>query len=157
MMQAFATKKRDRIDLPNLASSMSQIAPHLERFRDLCDQIAKGDYEAVDALFDLTVDSDMPAELQQLAENFGSMIVQVEAREFRLNNLLSELQEANRQLEAIQEKLEVENIDLRKQVKKLRIEIDQGQKELEVSEIVDTDYFRDLQKKARELRARQKG
>lgn len=136
---------------------MSHLASLLERLRDLCDQIARGNYEAVDALFELTVDSEMPVELQDLAENFGSMVVQIEAREFHLNNLLAELQEANRQLEAVQKKLEFENTDLRKQVKKLKIEIDQGQKELEVSEIVDTDYFRDLQKRARELRNRQKG
>lgn len=136
---------------------MTDANPVLDRLRDLCGQIAQGKYEAVDNLFDMTADSDVPPELQELAEAFGTMIVQIEAREFRLSNILDELRESNRQLEAAEKKLRNENSSLRKQVKKLRIEIDQSQKDTEVSEIVETDYFKELQQRARELRNRQRG
>jgi GAF domain-containing protein len=42
--------------------------------------------------------------------------------------------------------------DLRQQVAALRIEIDQNRKVREVAEITETDYFRNLQEKARGLR-----
>jgi CRP/FNR family cyclic AMP-dependent transcriptional regulator len=46
---------------------------------------------------------------------------------------------------------------LRQQVHDLRIEIDNTKKERQVAEITDTDYFRGLQQKARELKQRAKG
>jgi DNA-binding response OmpR family regulator len=43
---------------------------------------------------------------------------------------------------------------LRRQVESLRVEIDQARKATEVREITDTDFFRDLQSRAKALRAR---
>jgi methyl-accepting chemotaxis protein len=43
---------------------------------------------------------------------------------------------------------------LRKQVEALKIEIDDSKRKAQVSEIADTDFFRELQKKAREMRSR---
>lgn len=43
---------------------------------------------------------------------------------------------------------------LKRQVRELRIEIDQTKKERHVQEIVDSDYFKDLQATAREMRRR---
>jgi methyl-accepting chemotaxis protein len=43
---------------------------------------------------------------------------------------------------------------LKEQVQQLRIEIDEAKKSRQVAEIVETDYFQDLQKKAGELRKR---
>jgi hypothetical protein len=43
---------------------------------------------------------------------------------------------------------------LRRQIRELRIEIDEGKRERQVSEIADTDYFQDLQRRARDLRRR---
>ena len=43
---------------------------------------------------------------------------------------------------------------LRTQLKRLRIEIDQVQQKEQVAQITETDYFRDLQSKARTIRAR---
>jgi HAMP domain-containing protein len=45
---------------------------------------------------------------------------------------------------------------LRKQVEDLRIEIDDVKRQTQVSEIVDTDFFRDLQAKARTMRERRR-
>jgi CheY-like chemotaxis protein/HAMP domain-containing protein len=44
---------------------------------------------------------------------------------------------------------------LKQQVQELRIQIDEGKKEREVAEITESDYFRTLQEKARQLRAGQ--
>ncbi|MFN2203933.1 MAG: hypothetical protein ACK2UO_22240 [Caldilineaceae bacterium] len=43
---------------------------------------------------------------------------------------------------------------LRQQVEELRIEIDEARRQKDVGQIVETDFFRDLQAKAREMRAR---
>jgi HAMP domain-containing protein len=44
--------------------------------------------------------------------------------------------------------------NLRKQVEALRIEIDEAKKQKQVSEIADTDFFRELQSKAQNMRKR---
>ncbi|MEO0825610.1 MAG: HAMP domain-containing protein, partial [Cyanobacteria bacterium J06642_9] len=41
---------------------------------------------------------------------------------------------------------------LKRQVAELRIEIDQAKKTRQVAEITETDYFRELRRKAKELR-----
>ena len=46
---------------------------------------------------------------------------------------------------------------LRKQVEALKIEIDEAKRTRQVSEIAETDFFRDLQTKARSMRKRTKG
>jgi HAMP domain-containing protein len=63
-------------------------------------------------------------EVSTLAQVFAMMVDKVRAREQRL----------------------------KQQVAELRIEIDQAKREKHVSEITDTDYFRELQQKARKLR-----
>lgn len=67
-----------------------------------------------------------PDELGQLARVFQRMVREVAAREQQL----------------------------KQQIQVLQIEIDQTKKTRQVSEITDTDYFQDLQKKAKELRHR---
>ncbi len=66
-------------------------------------------------------------ELGQLARVFSEMIVQVQQREQKL----------------------------KQEVVKLRIEIDEAKRAKQVEEIAGTDYFRDLQKKARDMRKQQ--
>ena len=53
------------------------------------------------------------------------------------------------------EKIGVRERTLRRQVQALRIEIDEGKRTQEVAQIVETDFFRDLQARAREMRQRQ--
>jgi hypothetical protein len=43
---------------------------------------------------------------------------------------------------------------LRQEIQQLRIEIDEAKRQQQVSEIVDTDFFSELQAKAREMRRR---
>jgi len=47
--------------------------------------------------------------------------------------------------------------NLRRQVEALRIEIDEAKKQKQVSEIADTDFFRELQNKAQNMRRRHAG
>lgn len=120
----------------------------------LTQEVAHGRYENVEDLFRLTAAGDNPAVLTDLAEAFGMMIVQVEAREFRLTDTIRELREAQRQLELARARLAEENATLKQQVTELRIEIDHSRKESEIAEITDTDYFQSLQRRAKELRRR---
>ena len=82
------------------------------------------------------------------------MAVQVEAREFRLNEMLADLNEANRQLGEAHKLIASENAVLRDQVQRLRIEIDYSRRDKEVSEIAETDYFQTLRRRAQEMRGR---
>lgn len=120
----------------------------------VCERLAKGHYAELDELFALTEATAAPEVVRELAEAFASMAVQVEGREFHLNQLIAELGETNRQLDEAQRRLASENVVLRDQVQRMRIEIDQSRKDLEVSEVVETDYFRTLQSRAREMRSR---
>jgi len=71
----------------------------------------------------------LPDEIDVLASNFSIMVGKVYQRE----------------------------LTLRRQVEELKIEIDEAKRTREVSEIVDTDFFRDLQDKATRMRARRLG
>ncbi|RXT52545.1 hypothetical protein B6S44_17405 [Bosea sp. Tri-44] len=124
------------------------------RLRDLCGELARGDYDNIDSLFAMTADVDAPETVRELAEAFGSMAVQIEAREFRLGGMLAELKEANRRLEDANRHIASENADLKTKVQRLAIEIDQTRKEREVEAIVETDYFRALQERAQAMRQR---
>ena len=82
--------------------------------------------EGTFAMADLREVTARPDSLGNLARVFERMAGEVRARELRL----------------------------RQQVASLRVEIDQTRKAREVREITDTDFFRDLQSRARAMRAR---
>jgi hypothetical protein len=134
-----------------------QLPVLLATLRDLCGRLARGDYGEIEELFALTASGGAPPIVQELAEAFGSMAVQIEAREFRLGEMLADLQEAHRQLEAAHRRTASENVSLRGEVERLTIAIDQVRKEREVQEIVETDYFQTLQQRARSMRERHRG
>jgi len=129
----------------------------LEQLKIVCGRVAEGDFGDLDDLFTMTAGNDIPTVISDLAEAFASMAVQVEAREFRLTEMLAELNEANRQLAEAHRLIASENEALRDQVQRLRIEIDVARRDKEVSEIADTDYFQTLRTRAREIRDRFKG
>jgi hypothetical protein len=126
----------------------------LDELKLVCGRVAEGHYGDLDALFTMTAASDIPVVIGDLAEAFASMAVQVEAREFRLTEMLAELNEANRQLAEAHRRIASENEVLRDQVQRLRIEIDVTRRDKEVSEIAETDYFQSLRTRAREIRER---
>jgi len=88
-------KKKDR-RIPSTLSKLSSLAK----------AIASGHYRDMDAddLFAMTEEK-YPPELRELAEAFGMMMVKVEAREFRLEETVAELEEANRKLKEYSEHL----------------------------------------------------
>lgn len=128
----------------------------------VCTRIAEGDYSTVDDLFAISgqgaatpgADDAVSADLAALAEAFGTMVVKLEVREFDLTQTIDDLRETQRQLEHARAQLAVENQTLRRKVDQLSIEIDKTKKDREVSEITETDYFRELQVKAQQMRRR---
>ncbi len=77
-----------------------ELADVISVLRDITQKVARGEYGCVDELFDLTKQDKYPALIRELAESFGMMLVQVEARQFRLEQMLEELAAKNKALEA---------------------------------------------------------
>jgi len=73
----------------------------IERLNFLCKEIAFSRYDRAeaDALFELTKSDLYPPLLADLAESFGLMMVKVEAREFRLEQMIEQLKGVNTRLE----------------------------------------------------------
>lgn len=79
----------------------------LKHLVDLSQQVAGGDYSRAGELFELTQAGRSSAAIEELAEAFGMMMVQVEGREFRLEQLIQELKETNQRLEATLQKVKL--------------------------------------------------
>jgi len=77
-------------------ADQSKVFRHLV---ELTRQVARGDYSRAAELFDLTLAGKADDAVGELAEAFGMMLVQVEGREFRLEQLIEELKETNQRLE----------------------------------------------------------
>ena len=67
-----------------------------EMLNTCCKKIASGKYDKADSdrLFELSKKGRYPGVLSELAESFGMMMVKVEAREFRLMEMIEELEQA---------------------------------------------------------------
>lgn len=128
----------------------------LQKLDQLCRQIARGNYDATDELFALTCAEDASDTIRELAESFGFMLVQVEARETRLTWLVEELQEVKAQLVEANSRLRQENATLSSTVAQLTVEVDRQRCKREVGAITESDYFQNLQRRARSLRERHK-
>lgn len=124
----------------------------LERFIFLCKEFAAGNYDKVNELLGLTKEEEQPRLISELAESFGMMIIQIEAREFRLEQIIEDLEKTKEELEIAKKKLAMENIELKNELRKVRIEINHSQKAKDVAEITETEYFKYLQKKAKDLK-----
>jgi len=74
---------------------------------ELSQQVARGDYSRAGELFELTQAGQTSAAIEELAEAFGMMMVQVEGREFRLEQLIEELKDTNMRLEATLQKVKL--------------------------------------------------
>lgn len=66
-----------------------------EMLNTCCKKIASGKYDKADSdrLFELSKKGRYPGVLSELAESFGMMMVKVEAREFRLKEIIEELEQ----------------------------------------------------------------
>lgn len=123
---------------------------------EVCEALARGDYSGASGLFALT-GSDTPDEIARLAEAFGMMVVQVEAREMHLQQVIEELRETQRQLEAAKRALERENTGLQHDVSLMTIGFDAAQRAEEVDRVTGTDVFRTLAGASLALRRRRHG
>ena len=72
----------------------------LEMLNSSCKKIASGKYDKrdVEKLFELSKTDRYPGIFTELAESFGMMMVKVEAREFRLKQIIEELNETKAKL-----------------------------------------------------------
>jgi hypothetical protein len=73
-----------------------------------CQKIASGKFDKSDAdkLFELAKKGRYPSFLAELAEAFGMMLVKFEAREFRLKQIIEDLENTKAKLEQYSQKLE---------------------------------------------------
>jgi hypothetical protein len=72
-----------------------------EMLNSSCKKIAYGKYDKkdVERLFSLSQTDRFPGLFTELAESFGMMMVKVEAREFRLKQIIEELEKTKAELE----------------------------------------------------------
>ncbi len=83
----------------------------------LCKEISEGKYGHVQELFELTKEGTYPPLVAQLAEAFGMMMVQVEAREYGLEGIIEKLRRAEADLAGAKERLAHENVRLKQTLK----------------------------------------
>lgn len=88
-----------------------------ETLARVCSAIAMGDYNQAHKLFRMTSDHAGSPVIGALAEAFGMMLVKVEAREFRLEQIIEELQETTEQLEHAKRIISKENSRLRRDLR----------------------------------------
>jgi hypothetical protein len=88
----------------------------LRKLTGLTKQISRGNYAQAKKLFELTAICTYPKQISELAESFGMMIVKVESREFKLEQLIDDLERSCKELSAAKKKLEVFNQTLERQV-----------------------------------------
>lgn len=99
-------------------SGLQTLPPELEQLLtamdQICDDLAWGRYDRAGELFELTKRTDYPAPVAKLAESFGMMLVKVEAREYRLEEMIAELRRVGDELREAQRRLVRENQGLKK-------------------------------------------
>jgi len=137
-------------------TSAKSIKPALASLARTCEAIANGRFDDVDDLHQVLTDETVEPDIRALAETFTGMVVQVEAREFHSSQLIAELTETKRQLEAAEARLRKENAELKTRLDKFEVTYDQEQAEQEIKQVSDTDYFKSLQSRAKDLRSRYK-
>jgi class 3 adenylate cyclase len=79
----------------------------VRRLIDLSHDLARGHYGQSDNLFALTKAGQYPPLVVELAESLGMMAVKVEAREYRLEQIIDELRQKNEALEATLHKVKL--------------------------------------------------
>jgi PAS domain-containing protein len=89
----------------------------LNKLTSLAKQVSRGNYDRARKLFELTQTASYPQAISELAEAFGMMIVKVESREFRLAQLVEDLERSCKELAAVKRTLETFNRTLEKKVK----------------------------------------
>ena len=81
-------------------------APVRELIR-ISNELARGNYEEAEALFRFTKTGQYPRLIAELAETLGLMAVKIEAREYRLEQMLDELRQKHAALVATLDKVKI--------------------------------------------------
>jgi methyl-accepting chemotaxis protein len=92
--------------------------------------------------------------LRHIAVHIGEGDYNIDLSKMTRAFLQDEINKFAQVFEMMVGKVRVREETLKKKVEELRIEIDTVKQQAHVSEIVDTDFFRDLQAKARQVRGR---
>ena len=90
----------------------------LDRLIAVTEEIAQGRFGQYDDIFELTKSGQYPPLIARFAESFGMMAVKVEAREFRLEQMIEELRSTEAQLRTAREQLARENSSLKKNLRR---------------------------------------
>lgn len=85
---------------------------------DLCKDVSKGRYAKKGEIFELTKTGIYPELITKLAESFGMMMVKVETREFRLEQIIDDLKKTQAELSTAREMLSHENNNLKQNLRK---------------------------------------
>lgn len=92
--------------------------------------------------------------LTEIAERVGEGDYNVDFEGLHKGKLRDEISSLAQTIESMTTKIYKRERDLRRQVEELRIEIDETKRASQLEEIVETDFFRDLQSKAKHMRNR---
>jgi len=85
--------------------------PILTELIRLTGEVSQGRYDNARQIFEMTKTGHYPDRVTELAESFGMMLVQIEAREYRLEQMIEDLHRKNDELEETLRKVELlENI-----------------------------------------------
>ena len=90
----------------------------LNHLISVAEDVSMGRYGRHNEIFELTKTGKYPRLITRLAESFGMMIVKVEAREFHLEQIIEDLKKAQADLSAAKQKLSLDNINLRKNLRR---------------------------------------
>ena len=83
-----------------------------KQLTSILNEVSQGNTTNVETIFELTKEGIYPPEIVNLAESFGMLIVNIEAKQQRLERLLSDLQDKNRSLELVSTHLLNANIGM---------------------------------------------
>ncbi len=97
-------------DSENLSPQVMLLLATLER---ICHEVAWDRPKQADELFELTRREAYPELIARLAESFGLMLVKIEAREYRLEEMIRELRRSKQELEVLHRRLLSENAALK--------------------------------------------
>jgi transcriptional regulator with PAS, ATPase and Fis domain len=90
----------------------------LQRLIAVTEELSQGRFGQYDDLFELTKSGQYPPQIARFAESFGMMAVKIEAREFRLEQMIEELRRTESDLRSAREQLVRENSTLKKNLRR---------------------------------------
>ena len=86
--------------------SEKELFRHLTR---ITHEVAIGNYDNVETIFELTKEADYPPEIAEMAESLGLMIVRIDAKQQQLERLIADLSERKIELEQLASSLKDAN------------------------------------------------